>query len=397
MTLDNLLALVLLPLVGVISDRTHTRIGKRMPYILIGVAAAAVFLIFMPILYNVGSFIRFFIMLGGLLLAMSIYRSPAVALMPDVTPKPLRSRANAIINLMGAAGSIIILVATTVIGSIAEARNDDSFYTAMFLFTAITIVVAIVVMFFTVDENKLVSIMPHEPENDDEGAHPQNIGQSIHSSAKTSLIFLLIAVALWYMAYGCIETNFSRYAVDILKMNEATKAIPMLVATISTLICFAPLGILSSKLGRKKTIFIGLGVLLAAALLSAVVKNIIVLYVLFALIGISWAAINVNSYPMVVEMAKDSDIGKYTGYYYTFQMAAQIATPLLSGVFIDIFNNIFGDPVTAPNVGMNAMFPYAAVFLVLSIVAMIFVNHGDIKDSDVSEEEKALIVADQED
>ncbi len=397
MTIDNLLALVLLPLFGVVSDRTHTRIGKRMPYILVGVAAAAVFLIFMPILYNVGSFVGFFIMLGGLLLAMSVYRSPAVALMPDVTPKPLRSRANAIINLMGAAGSIIILLATTVIGSVAEARGDGSFYTAMFLFTAISIVVAIVIMFFTVDENKLVSLMPPEVETDDERVNRENVGKNIHSSAKTSLIFLLLAVAMWYMAYGCIETNFSRYAVDILKMNDAVKAIPMLVATVSALVCFAPLGILSSKLGRKKTIFIGLGVLLVAALLSAIVKNIIVLYVLFALIGVSWAAINVNSYPMVVEMAKDSDIGKYTGYYYTFQMAAQIATPLLSGVFIDIFNNLSGDPLANPNVGMNVMFPYAAVFLVFAIVAMAFVKHGDIKDSDVSEEEKALIVADQED
>ncbi len=388
MSIDNILALILLPLFGVLSDKTHTRIGKRMPYILIGTVTAAIFLALMPIFYALGTFVGFFITLGGLLLAMSVYRSPAVALMPDVTPKPLRSKGNAIINLMGAAGNVTILGATAIIGAITAgfAKNGDNkaFYTAVFIFTAIVILTAIIAMFFTVDENKLVSMMPPDVETDEERLRREGKGKKVHATVKTSLLFLLFAVAMWYMAYGCIETNFSRYAVGSLGMNESQKAFPMLVATAAALICFVPLGILSGKLGRKKTIIIGLGVLLFAAVLATFVKILPILYVLFALIGISWAAINVNSYPMVVEMAKGADIGKYTGYYYTFQMAAQIATPLLSGMIIDLFSTKMKD-------SMQLLFPYASIFLVIAIVAMIFVKHGDSKDSDIQVGDKELV------
>ena len=396
MSVDNILALVLLPLFGVISDKTHTRIGKRMPYILAGAVAAAVFLALIPVFYLIDSFLGFFVVLGGLLLAMSVYRSPAVALMPDVTPKPLRSGANAIINLMGAAGTIVILIATVIVGKLTAGMADSTgdnkiFYIVIFLFCSVFILGAVAAMYFTVDENKLLSLMPpDEEETEEERAHREGKGKHIHATVKTSLVFLLLAVAMWYMAYGCIETNFSRYAVNILGMDEASKAVPMLVATVSALVCFVPLGILSGKLGRKNTVMLGLGVLTLAALIACFATNIVILYILFALIGISWAAINVNSYPMVVEMAKGADIGKYTGYYYTFQMAAQIATPLLSGVFIDIFNGIWGK-----NEGMNILFPYAVIFLVLAAIAMLFVKHGDSKDSDVKSEEVAPLESDE--
>ena len=380
MTADNILALVLLPLFGVISDKTQTRIGKRMPYILFGVFFAALFLVLVPYFYVSRSFVGFFIALGGLLLAMSVYRSPAVALMPDVTPKPLRSKANALINLMGAAGTIVILAATAVfghekLGIVSDGGNSNLFYMIIFSFCALLIVACIVFMFFVVDENKLLSYMPPDEETEEERMIREGKGKKVvHSGVKTSLVFLLIAVAMWYMAYGCIETNFSRYAVNNLGMNESSKAIPMLVATVSALICFVPLGIVSGKLGRKNTVMLGIGVLAVAALVASFAKSIALLYFLFALIGIAWAAINVNSYPMVVEMAKGADIGRYTGYYYTFQMAAQIATPLLSGVLIDIFDKALGE-----NEGMVVLFPYAVVFLLLAAGAMVFVKHGDQK------------------
>ena len=381
MTIDNILALFMLPLFGVLSDKTHTRIGKRMPYILVGTAFSVTFLILMPIFYAIDSFIGFFLMLGGLLLAMSVYRSPAVALMPDVTPKPLRSKANALINLMGAAGMILILVATMVIGKIADGKL---FYIVLFTFCGVMVVAAITAMYFSIDENQLLSEMPDdEPETEEERMHREGKGIHIHATVKTSLVFLLIAVAMWYMAYGCIETNFSRYAVNNLGMNESTKAIPMLVATGASLIGFVPLGVLSSKIGRKKMVMIGVGVLTLAALVGSFATNLIVLYILFAFIGVSWAAINVNSYPMVVEMAKGADIGRYTGYYYTFQTAAQIATPLFSGLLIDVFESVFKSAFNQDGLGMKVLFPYSVVFLVLALIAMLFVKHGDSKETDI--------------
>ena len=383
MSIDNLLALFMLPFLGKLSDNTKSRFGKRTPYIVIGVIATALFLPFVPLFYAKNSLIGVFIMLGGILLSMSIYRSPAVALMPDVTPKPLRSKANAIINLMGAAGNVIIVAITWVVGKLLG--EGVPFYTALFILTSVVTLISLIIFLLTVNEPKLLSLMPPEIEGNDDVIVTSK-GKEIHASKRASLLFLLVAVFMWYMAYGCIETNFSRYAIKVLEMEDADKAIPMLVAMVAAFFCFFPLGVLSSKIGRKKTVIAGVGTLLVCALLSSVITNIIALYVFFALIGISWAAINVNSYPMVVEMAKDGDIGKYTGIYYTFQMAAQIITPILSGLVMDLVNGMYYEAGTALEdqvMGLRILFPYAALFLVFAFVVMFFVRHGDAKESDI--------------
>ena len=367
MSIDNVLAVFLLPFLGKLSDKTKTRFGKRTPYIFVGVIGTAVALPFVPLFYANNSIIGVAIMLGIILLAMSIYRSPAVALMPDVTEKPLRSKANAIINLMGAAGNVIIVGATAVAGAIFI--SGTPFYTALFITTAVVIIVALIVFMLTVKENELVAQMPADDDDDEDEEMNQGKGIRMQSDKLRSLIFLLLAVALWYMAYGAIETNFSRYAIDILKMSDATKAIPMLVAMGAAVVCFVPLGAASNKFGRKNVVVAGVIVLFVCAVLSSFITNIVALYIFFALIGISWAGINVNSYPMVVEMAKGSDIGKYTGYYYTFQMAAQIITPILSAILID----------TLMKGSMRILFPYAAAFLFLALLSMLFVKHGDVK------------------
>lgn len=384
MSVDNVLAIFLLPILGRLSDKTNTRFGKRTPYIIVGVAFAAVSLPFVPLFYGMDSIVGVAIAIAVLLLAMSLYRSPAVALMPDVTPKPLRSKANAVINLMGAAGNVVIVAAAFVVGKIFTDKN--SYYGAIFSVTAAIILIVLFVFLATVRENELVSLMPPELSGDDDEEEGSVKGAKMHGSKRRSLIFLLIAVAMWYMAYGAIETNFSRYAVNVLKMDEATKALPMLVAMAAALVCFLPLGHLSGKIGRKKTVILGISVLLGCALISSVVTNIVVLYIMFALIGISWAAINVNSYPMVVEMAKGADIGEYTGIYYTFQMAAQIATPLLSGLLIDLFKGLLGSN------NMRILFPYGAVFMLLALIAMIFVQHGDAREVDAVTETASATV-----
>lgn len=385
MTIDNILALVLLPLFGTLSDKTHTPLGKRTPYVLVGVGFTAISLPFVAYFFTKNSILGVFISLGVLLLAMSVYRSPAVALMPDVTPKPLRSKANAIINIMGAAGNILIVLITLIVGKVLK-DDENKYYFILFLLTAVVIVAALAVFMLKVNENKLAALMPEDDDGDTNAVEDENKGKKMQASKKKSLIFLLVAVLCWYMAYGCIETNFSRYAKDVLGMNGGTYAAPMLVSLVAAFICMVPLGTLSCKIGRKRTVTLGVVVLFVCALCSSFITSVAVLYVFFAFIGIAWAAINVNSYPMVVEMAKGADIGRYTGYYYTFQMAAQIATPLLSGLLIDIFNGILG----SQSAGMRVLFPYSAFFLVLAAVAMIFVKHGDASEADIQTNDGAV-------
>lgn len=361
MSLDNVSALFLLPLFGSLSDKTNTRFGKRMPYIVLGTVLAVMFMMCMPAAYDAGSMALFFIAVGGVLLSTSIYRSPAVALMPDITPKPLRSQGNAVINLMGAVGLVFVQVLTP-----ALKGNDN--YMLLFAVIGAFILVSLAVMVFTIKENKWAALMPPDIETEEERLERENRGIHLRGSVKTSLIFLLVSVFLWYMAYSAIETNYSRYASEIWGLGEGEYTKPMLFGSIIALISFVPLGMASKKLGRKKTVFIGLAVLLAAVVVVACISHYTpFLYLMFALVGVSWAAINVNSYPMVVEMSRGADVGKYTGLYYTFSMAAQIATPVVTGFLFDIL----------PDIRFRILFPYAAVFLLIALITMIFVRHGD--------------------
>ncbi len=361
MSLDNISALFLLPLFGAFSDKTNTKLGKRMPYIVAGTILAVVFMMGMPVAYDAGSTVLFFIAVAGVLLSTSIYRSPAVALMPDITPKPLRSQGNAVINLMGAVGLVCVQVLT-------PALKGNNNYLLLFSVIGAFILISLAVMVFTVKENKWVALMPPDVETEEERMERENRGVHLKGSVRKSLIFLLVSVFLWYMAYSAIETNYSRYASEIWGLGEGEYTKPMLFGSIVALISFVPLGIVSKKLGRRKTVFIGLSVLLAAVVIIAIISSYTpLLYLMFALVGVSWAAINVNSYPMVVEMSRGADVGKYTGLYYTFSMAAQIATPLVTGFLFDIL----------PHIKFRILFPYAALFLLIALITMIFVKHGD--------------------
>lgn len=389
MSVDNVMAVFLLPVLGRMSDNTKTRFGKRTPYIAVGVIAAALALPFVPLFYAKGSIIGVAIMLGILLVAMSIYRSPAAALMPDVTPKSQRSTANSVINLMGAAGTVSIVLAALVVGKIF--KSGVPFYTALFIATSVIILIAFVVFMLTVNEPALVSEMPDDSgeETEEERLEREGAGIKMHSSKFVSLLFLLFSVAFSYMAYGAIETNFSRYATSILGLSDAEKSLPMMIAMGSALLCFVFFAIVSNRIGRKLMVLIGLSALVVCAALASFITNLVVLYILFALIGIGWAAININFYPMVADVAKGSDIGKYTGIFYTFQMAAQIATPLLSGVLIDSFSKVFDN-------GLRIMFPYASIFLLIALVVMCFVKHGDSRESDVEAATEEFVIPSDE-
>ena len=316
-----------------------------------------------------GTFIIFILTLFVALLAMSSFRSPAVSLMPDVTIKPLRSKANAIINLMGSLGAVLALGTIMVFG-----LDQFSYvnYTPAFISIGVLMLVILAVFLWKVKEPELVAekiakdVKLDLVEEDEDHEQMTEEEKELSRSKRTALILILVSVTLWFFGYNAVTTKISDYAPNVLEMGYA---IPIYIAHGSALLAFVPIGILATRIGRKKTILIGI-VLLTFSFGSVYFltpETSFFMYFIFGLTGIAWATINVNSYPMVVQLAKGSNVGKYTGYYYTFSMGAQIITPVLSGAIMDLFGT------------RRVLFPYAAIFVALAFVTMSFVKHGDIR------------------
>ena len=378
MASDNVLALFLLPLFGGLSDKCGSKLGRRRPFILFGTIAAVILMMVLPVLTDsfhaepaTWKVICFIIGLGLLLISMGTYRSPAVALMPDVTPKPLRSKANAIINLMGALGGIIYLIITTFLYK----TSGDIYVSYLPLFAIVggIMLVALAVVMFFVNEPKLVAEQKKYEE-----AHPEDVltevtenGEALPADVKKSLSFLLVSIALWFIGYNGVTTWFSVYASNMWGMTLGQANTCLTIATAGAIVSYIPVGNVASRIGRRKTIRFGT-LLLSGSFAVAFVYTMLVgsfspvLYALFILVGVAWAAINVNSLPMVVEMCKGSEVGKFTGLYYTFSMTAQIMTPIVAGWLLE-------------NVDYKTLFPYAAIFVFASFITMSFVKHGDNK------------------
>ncbi len=383
MALDNILALFLLPFFGTLSDHCRNqKLGRRTPFILIGTAAAVILMNLLPLLDNGYAenggrwrFAAFIVVLGGLLVGMGSYRSPAVALMPDVTPKPLRSRANAIINLMGAVGGMLYLGVAAVLYPTDKVKNLVHVnYQPLFLVVSAIMAAAVAVLLLTIREPRLSAenqaLEARHPEwnlaEDDGSGH-----EVLPAPVKRSLGFLLASIALWYIGYNGVTTWFTTYISEIMGEGLGTASRCLLVATAGAIVSYIPIGAVASKVGRRKTILAGCALLAACFftgfLLTTAFSTLnFAMYIVFALVGLAWAAINVNSLPMVVEMCRGSDIGKFTGYYYTASMAAQVVTPVLAGTLMR-------------HVSYKILFPYATLFVALSFVTMCFVRHGDSK------------------
>ena len=362
MAIDNVLAIFLLPVFGALSDRTSTRLGKRTPFIIFGTIVAVIFMIIIPIADLNKNFILFFVALGVVLIAMGSYRSPAVALMPDLTPKELRSMGNAVINLMGAVGGIFALAMI----SFLIPKTGRPNYFNVFLGVALFMVISVIILVFTIKENKLSREIGKETIEDEKGPSDDR-HQEMPKDVRRSLNFILASIFLWFTAYNAVTTAFSRYAVEVWGLKGGSFANALMVAMAAAIVSFIPVGIISSKIGRKKTIIFGICLISLSYFLGFLFINYSpMINMVFALTGIGWASINVNSYPMVVEMSRSFDVGKYTGIYYTFSMAAQIFTPVFSGFLIE-------------QISYRILFPYAVVFSLLSLCTMLFVKHGDSK------------------
>ena len=440
MSVDNILAVFMLPIFGAISDKVMTKFGRRTPFIFIGTVAATLSFILLTVvngiqinalhdsgiiqsynqaseafngcvaslkqtfesgliseaaydtgianaeaafeavkealkedaltltLENIWPLVGFIGVLLVVLVAMAIFRSPAVALMPDVTVKPLRSKGNAIINLMGTAGGIIVLAFSSIFGI---SKDPYMSYTGYVIATCVVMLVGLGIFIATVKERQWADEMEATTKAlglEDVVVPESNEPKRMLDRAEfKSLILILASVALWYIGYNSITSKYSVYSANILGVDYG---LTLIVAQAAAIVSYIPVGMIASKFGRKKTILAGVVMLATAFFIGNFIgagSSTLVMYPIFALAGIGWATINVNSFPMVVELAKGGEVGKYTGYYYTASMAAQIVAPILSGALYDLF-------------GMRAMFfSFGTVFVALSFVTMFFVKHGDAK------------------
>ena len=406
MSIDNVLAVFMLPIFGALSDKVNTRFGKRTPFIFVGSIVAMVSFIALtfidnyqiakvvaagiPELAQTGSaeeiemirkltveltvanplpFIGFIATLLVVLVAMATFRSPAVALMPDVTVKPLRSKANAIINLTGTAGGILVLVLGMIF---ATSKNHYMQYTGYVVAVVSIMLTGLVVFLLTVKETRWAAEMEEDsrrlgledaPEEEETGAQKRKLSKG----EMKSLLLILASVALWYVGYNSITSKYSVYATNILGFDFN---FTLIIAQAAAIVSYIPVGIIASKIGRRKTILAGVAILASAFFIGNFITPTtpeLVMYPVFILAGIGWATINVNSFPMVVELARGGDVGKYTGYYYTASMAAQIVAPILSGFLYDL-------------IGMRyVFFAFGTAFVLFSFVTMFFVKHGDAK------------------
>ncbi len=385
MAADNVLALFLLPVFGALSDKVETGFGKRMPFIVGGTVLAVIFMLLLPVADKSMNLVLFIAALFAILISMGLYRSPAVALMPDLTPNKLRSKGNAIINLMGAVGGVYTLIMIKLL----IGKGDRPDYMPLFISVAALMVIAVGVLVITINEKKVKEkvaaevrayeesegvIAMNEDMEEQEAYAKAAISEEVREKktampreVKRSMIFLLASIFFWFAAYNAVTTAFSRYTKVVWKLEGGGFADCLMVATVAAIISYIPIGNIASRVGRKKTIMGGV-ILMSLCYFAAIFAGTYhpLINIAFALIGIGWAAINVNSYPMIVEMSKGCDIGKFTGTYYTFSMTAQIFTPVLSGFLLE-------------KISYRTLFPYALVFSLLAFLTMTQVHHGDAR------------------
>jgi len=336
--------------------------GKRMPYIIGGTILAVILFPFIPILYNTGSILGLFIIMGLVLISMNIYRAPAIALMPDITPKPLRSKANAIINFVGFIGAIFAGILAIIFKMPFEFTPENSIVFP-FIITSILMLCALVLLVVKIKENKVLQLVESDMAIGDslsESMEEVNVDKPLSKIDKFNLKTIIISVFFSFLAFNALETFWSTYGQEHLLTPNWSLATIFL--TVSSMAFFIPAGIFSSKIGRKKSVMIGYSIMVIALIFAGFQTSLNwVLLLVFSVSGIGWALVSVNTYPMVVELANKSNVGKFTGYYYTSSMIAQSVTPVFMGALMDVL-------------GMQYFFPYAFTFTFVALIIFSFVK-----------------------
>ena len=370
MTLDNIAAFFLLPLIGVWSDRIWTRLGRRLPFILVLAPIAIAAFILIPVAVaqippelsgqvdRLGSQLALFMVAVGVFLtAMACFRTPVIALMPDLTPSPLRSQANGVINLMGGVGTLIATLGSSFLYGMGRV--------VPFAFGSILMGAGVLMLFVFVKEPRELGEAAHE----EEGLGALRGIKRISSDARRSLWFLMGAIFAWFVGYNAVETFLSSYGVNELGMSTGSAALLMGVASLAFLVFAIPSGFIAGRLGRRPTIITGLAIFGVLLALNFFLRNPLLIWPIMAIGGASWALVNINSLPMVVDIsASDADLGTYTGLYYIASQLAAVAGPVINGFIVERGGGDF-----------NLIFLVTPAFFLLAILFMLGVTKGEAK------------------
>jgi len=372
MTLDNVAAFFLLPLIGLWSDRIWTRLGRRMPFILVLAPVAIVAFILIPFAVRMippefsGQIDRlgtplalYMVAIGVFLMAMAGFRTPVIALMPDLTPSPLRSQANGVINLMGGVGTLIATLGSGFLYGMGR--------TVPFVFGGVLMAVAVLMLLFFVREPREFESAAHE----DEGLGALRGIKRVSPEARRSLGFLMGAIFCWFVGYNAVETFLSSYGVSELGMSMGSAPLLMGVASLAFLAFAIPSGYIAARFGRRRTIILGLAVFGVLLVANFFLRNATLIWPIMAIGGVGWSLVNINSLPMVVDIsASDADLGTYTGLYYIASQLAAVAGPTINGYIVEWGGGDY-----------NLIFVVTPAFFLLAILCMMGVTKGEAREA----------------
>jgi maltose/moltooligosaccharide transporter len=340
MTIDNYFALFLQPYIGNRSDRTNTKFGRRMPYLLIGIPLAALFFALIPFHTSLVTLIIFMMCMN---LSMAIFRSPTIALMPDITPEPKRTKANGVINFMGGCGGILAFSIGSYLFYVNEALP--------FLVVAATFLVALLVIFKNINERR--DAIPH--------LVPEKQSYNYKQELNIPTIFLLAAIFFWFVAIQGMEALFTLYGVNELGLSRSASAFSLAFFSLSFVLFAIPSGLLGARFGEKKIILIGIIGLVFVFIGLYWVESVITLRFFLLMGGLFWAGININAYPFIIATGSEHSFGTRTGLYYLVSSLSAITSPPLLGLLIDFW-------------GFGALFFSAAISMVLALLCMLKVQ-----------------------
>lgn len=389
MTFDNIFGVIFQPTFGKLSDRCRSKLGKRRPFIVFGAPVSAALFALIPWVALSNSLPATMLCIILFVFSMSLWRSPAVALMPALTPPALRSEGNAIINLMGGVGSVIGMVAGTAVGAVytlitkvtvtAENEQTTSFPYVFLVGAIVMIIGMLVVRVFVKEPSSKLEIAAEMNRAADEKAQKKaekaaKKAQKLSKGERKSLVCMLGGLFFLFCGTNAITTFFALFASEVLGKSTSEATIMTTLFAVCSAIAAIPAGKMGKKLGRKKTIIIGLVVFMAVFLLYIITGSMSLIWVALVFGGFANMLITVNTLPLVLDIGGIDKVGTFTGYYYTATFSAQIASPIVYGI-VRMFTGTY-----------ESLFIYSPVMFAMAILLILFVKHGEAVPDEVVKE-----------